>query len=90
MKTIFSILISTMISTSLCAQDAKITVIPSTSTINDRQDSVFITFDLSTNKKVEFYNIFLKITLDGEEIHAKGLSGDVGNLVKSGKNKKEI
>ncbi len=72
------------------SQDPLITVIPHTATINDRQDTVFVIYDIPANKKIQFYNIFLKITLDGEEIRAKGLSGDVGNMVTPGRSKKII
>ncbi len=69
------------------AQDPSITIIPSSAIINDQQDTVIILFDLKSNRKIQFYNIFLKVTLDGEEIHPKGIFGDVGNLVKAGSKK---
>lgn len=58
--------------------------------INDEQDKVTITYDLARNPGITFYNIKLKITLDGEVVPATGLSGDLGPQVTAGLGKKVI
>lgn len=58
--------------------------------VSEHQDKVTITYDLERNKKIPFYNIFLRITIDGEEIQAKGLTGDVGSTVYPGPDRKVI
>lgn len=58
--------------------------------INDEQDKVTITYDLARDPKITFYNIKLKITLDGELVTATGLSGDLGGQVTAGLGKKVV
>ncbi|MDZ4710329.1 MAG: hypothetical protein SH818_18155 [Saprospiraceae bacterium] len=76
---------------SLLSQDpAQLAISNTQIKVSEHQDKVTITYDLARTKKIPFYNIFLRITIDGEEIQAKGLSGDIGNTVYPGTERKVI
>ncbi|MBK8556273.1 MAG: hypothetical protein IPL65_11125 [Lewinellaceae bacterium] len=57
---------------------------------SEEQDKVTISYDLARNPRIAFYNIKVKITLDGTVLDARGLSGDVGSQVAAGLGKKII
>lgn len=59
-----------------------------TTRVNDEQDKVTITYNL--DRGASFYNIQVRITMAGEVVNAKGLSGDVGPQVLPGLGKKIV
>ncbi len=58
--------------------------------LSEERDKVTITYDLTRNPRITFYNIKVAITLDGETVPTTGLSGDLGSQVAAGFGKKII
>ena len=53
-------------------------------------DRIVITYDLAKLGDVIYFDVFLKVMIANELIPAKALSGDVGNYIKVGTNKKIV
>lgn len=67
----------------LIAQISNVTV-----RVNDEQDKVTITYNLSPAPGVNAYDIKVRITMAGEVLEPRGLSGDLGQQVRPGLGKK--
>ena len=52
------------------------------------EDKIYITYDLAKQDSYIYFDVSVKVTIDSETITPKALSGDVGNFVKVGTNKK--
>ncbi len=58
--------------------------------VSEERDKATITYDLARSGRAAAYNVTVKILLDGEQINAVGLSGDLGQNITPGFGKRIV
>ncbi len=71
----------------LYAQEIKISI----TNIEAINNKLIVSYDFSDNEKAQYYDVWIEVTtLQGTRINARTLTGDVGDHIKAGKEKKIV